>query len=168
MKIQKLFEGAYQSEWGKKKLNAALKYGIPFNIPHKLRIEHIQPGHAKVSIPYIKKNMNHLKGVHACCLATCAEFTSGLVMMSSLPVDDYRIIMESIEIKYHYQAKMDCIAEFQVTPETAKSEIKDKLVDNDRVSFTCEVPVHDKEGNHICTGYIKWQIKAWSAVQTKV
>jgi acyl-coenzyme A thioesterase PaaI-like protein len=168
MKIQKLFEAAYQSDWGRKKLNAALKFGIPFNIPHKFKIEHIQPGHAKVSIPYIRKNLNHLKGIHACCLATCAEFTTGLVMMSSLPVDDYRIIMESIEVKYHFQAKMACAGEFQVTKEQAKTEITDKLKTADRVSYTCEVPIHDTDGNLVCTGFIKWQIKAWSAVRTAV
>jgi len=168
MKIQKLFKAAYTSDWGRKKLNTALRYGIPFNIPHKFKIEHIQPGHAKVRIPYMRKNLNHLKGIHACCLATCAEFVSGLVMMSSLPVDDYRIIMETIEVKYHYQAKMACTAEFQVTPEQAKTHITDKLKESDRVSFVCEVPIHDAEGNHVCTGFISWQIKAWTSVKTVV
>lgn len=168
MKIQKLFQAAYQSDWGMRKLNTALKFGIPFNIPHRFKIEHIQPGHAKVSIPYIRKNLNHLKGIHACCLATCAEFTTGLVMMSSLPVDDYRIIMESIEVKYHFQAKMACSGEFKITEEQAKTEITDKLSSSDRVSFVCEIPIHDTDGNLVCTGFIKWQIKAWSAVRTVV
>ena len=168
MKIQRLYEEAYKSNWGLRKLNMALRYGIPFNIPHKLKITELEKGRIKVSAPYIRKNLNHLKGMHACCLATLAEFSTGVVMLGILEADQYRIIMESIEIKYHYQGKSECVASFEIDEATVENAIRVPVKKEGVVYHRCEVPVHDKEGNLICTGFINWQIKDWTKVRTKV
>lgn len=167
MNIQTLFVKAFESSRGLKKLNLALAIGIPFNRPHKLKITHLKPGEAKVHAPFIRKNMNHIKGMHACCLATLAEFTSGLVMLGSVQSDKYRLIMESIEVKYFFQGKSGCTASYELDSDTLKSQIIEPLTSGQIVFYKCEVPVHDADGNHVCTGFINWQIKSWDKVKTK-
>ena len=39
---------------------------------------------------------------------------------------------------------------------------------SEKVLVDCEVKIHDKEGNHISTGSVKWQIKSWKKVKTKI
>lgn len=112
--------------------------------------------------------MNHIRGIHACGLATAAEFTSGLVLLMHLNAKDYRLIMESIEVKYHYQAKMQAFAKFKMSAEEVSDKILKPLQTEERVYVRCEIPVHDEEGNHLCTGYTNWQIKEWAKVKTKV
>ena len=114
-----------------------------------------------------KVNKNHLNGVHACGLATCAEFCSGLLLLYKLGFKNYRLIMESLEIKFHYQAKSDVTAKFELTNEMV-SEIKSAL-ENEGVTYKkCEVKLHDKEQNHVATCTTNWQIKDWKKVKTKV
>ncbi len=166
--MSKIFDEAKKSSWGLKKMNFIFQRGIPFNKPHKLNVEKMEQGYVKVDIPYIKKNMNHLKGIHACCIATGAEYTSGLVLMSCLKSEDYRIIMESIEVKYHYQAKMACYAEYRLYDEQIEKEIVSPLQNEESVFFSCQVKVFDTDKNHVATGFINWQIKKWGAVKTKL
>ena len=80
---------------------------------------------------------------------------------------DYRIIMESLEIKFHYQAKSDVTASYEFT-DVELAEIKSKLKDESIAYKKCEVKLHDKEGNHIATCTTNWQIKDWKKVKTKV
>lgn len=157
-----------ESKGALRKLNFILARGIPFNLPHRFKIEELAPGKAVVSAPFIRKNKNHLKGIHAMCIGTCTEYCSGLVMLSSLDARKYRLIMERVEIDYHYQAKMAIAARFEVSSERLENEIIVPLKTQDRVSFVCEVKVHDTANNHISTGRVKWQIKAWDSVKTKV
>ena len=137
MNVQNLFVKAFESPRGLKKLNLALAIGIPFNRPHKLKITHLKPGEAKVHAPFIRKNMNHIKGMHACCLATLAEFTSGLVMLGSVQSDKYRLIMESIEVKYFFQGKSGRTASFEMDQNTLKTQIIAPLKEGEIVYYKC-------------------------------
>lgn len=149
-------------------LNRALQYTIPFNKPHGIVVSKITEDGIESRIPYKRKNQNHIKGVHACGLATVAEFTSGLVLLSKLGVKDYRLIMESIEVKYHYQAKSAATARFTLDAERVKNEITGPLQSEDAVYIRCEIPVHDEADNLLCTAYTNWQIKSWKKVKTKL
>lgn len=168
MNISKLIESARKSSWGLWKFNFILQRGIPFNRPHNIRITEIGGDYIVSSIPYIRKNLNHIKGIHACGLATAAEFTSGLVLLMHLNAKEYRLIMESIEVKYHYQAKMQAFAKYSISRQEVERTILIPLKTEESVYVRCEIPVHDKEGNHLCTGYTNWQIKKWTKVKTKV
>lgn len=166
--LNKLFLEAQSSAWGMRKLNFVLHKGIPFNAPHKIKITKLANREATVSVPYIRKNMNHLKGIHACCLATAAEYTTGLVMLNALDPKKYRLIMESIEVKYFYQAKGPVEAVFKIDQQEFDSAIFEPLDRDGVVLYRCDILIHDEKKNHICTGTINWQIKLWSKVKTKV
>ena len=140
---------------------------IPFNRPHKLKVIKLNDNLVEVEIPYRKKNLNHLKGIHACALATGAEYCSGLMLLSRLGTEKYRLIMESLDVKYHYQAKSTCFARFELNESILKENILTPLERDGKVFFQCEIAVNDEEENSICTVRTNWQIKSWEKVKTK-
>jgi len=166
--LEKYLERARHSRFWMWVLNNGLQRLIPFNAPHNIRITEISDRGVKATIPYKRKNLNHIRGVHACGLATVAEFTSGLVLLRNLNPADYRLIMESIEVKYHFQAKTDATAAFEITEARVLNEIVNPLKTDDAVYVRCEIPVSDTAANLLCTVYTNWQIKKWSKVKTKL
>ena len=165
--LSKYLDAAQSSKWALRKLNFILGMGIPFNKPHGIKITKVEPNTVVTTIPLKRKNKNHINGIHACGLATTAEFCSGLVLLRMLNPKDYRLIMQKIEVEYHYQAKHTCHARFEMNAEVFKTEILQPL-ENDGVAFyTCEIPVHDVKGNLVCTAYTRWQIKSWKDVKTR-
>ena len=150
------------------KLNFILQRGIPFNRKHNIRVVELTEDRISAHIPYANKNLNHIKGIHACGLATVAEFCSGLTLLNKLGSKKYRLIMSTLRVEYHYQAKQGATASYSISDEQLKKMILDPLNSNDAVQLECEVPVHDDEKNHLCTAFITWQIKSWDKVKTKV
>lgn len=140
---------------------------IPFNQPHGLKVIQLDPEATIVQIPYKKKNLNHLKGLHACVLATAAEYCSGLVLFQYLDPKKYRLIMESIDVQYHYQAKMEATAKFGLQKEEVESSLIQVLASGDPAFFVCQIEVHDIAENHICTVRSNWQMKSWKQVRTQ-
>ncbi|MFN8154010.1 MAG: DUF4442 domain-containing protein [Bacteroidia bacterium] len=147
-------------------LNRALWRMIPFNGPHKFRITGISSDNIELTIPYIRKNLNHIRGIHACALATACEYVSGLSLTRSFNPDQYRIILKTIQMDYHYQGKMNLYSRFGIETATIET-LKQSLQQEDAVFHTFDVNIHDTENNHICTGHITWQIKPWSKAKVK-
>lgn len=149
-------------------LNKGLHKKIPFNKPHQLWITNLGDESVYIKIPYIRSNKNHIKGLHACVLATAGEYASGLLLLSRLGVKDYRIIMESLEAKYHYQGKGECIAIYKLLGEKLKNEIILPLQEKESIYFKCETEIYDLSKNHVATIYTNWQIKGWDKVKTQL
>lgn len=163
-----LIERAKTSSLYLRFLNWGLYRMIPFNAPHGFEIAEIKDWEVKTVLPYIRKNLNHINGIHACALATVSEFTSGLMLITKLPSSKYRLILQRLEMEYHYQGKMRSFGTFKISPEWLKENVFTPLQTQDAVVVPCEVHIHDRKGNHISTGKVFWQIKEWSKVKTKV
>jgi hypothetical protein len=148
-------------------LNFSLDRMIPFNKPHGFRVIEVGDYHLKTLIPYRKKNFNHIRGLHACALATISEFTTGFLLVAKLDGKKYRLIMQKLEMDYHYQGKMDAVAEFSISEDWLNSKIYTPLKAGEAVVVNCEVKIHDVKGNHLTTGHVYWQIKDWNKVKTK-
>lgn len=168
MNFEKHIEAARKSKFGLRKLNWGLFYIIPFNRPHGIKVVEIQPNLVITEIPYKRKNLNHIKGVHACGLATCAEFASGLLLLTKLGSKKYRLIMESLEMKYHYQAKTRITARFEISDEWMDQHIFQPLETEDLTYVKCQIELYDEQANHVATGFTNWQIKNWDKVKTKI
>lgn len=168
MNFEQLFEQAKKSRFGRWKLNFLLQRYIPFNHPHDLKVKELSDWEIKVAIPYKRKNLNHLKGLHACVLATASEFSSGLLLLYRLGFKDYRIIMKSFEVEFHYQGKTAAIASFSIDETKFENEIRKPLLENGEVFTVCEIHCHDLEGNLLCTAKTNWQLKTWNKVKTKL
>lgn len=162
-----LIEKAKSSKRHLKLLNFALARKIPFNKPHGFEVVELGDRSVKVLIPYRKRNFNHIRGLHACALATISEYSTGMVLLNTLNPKEYRIIMQRMEMDYHYQGKIDAYAYFEATEAWLQTEVLEPLKSRESVVVKCEVKIHDAQGNHLTTGNIYWQVKNWSRVKTK-
>ncbi|HTJ51545.1 MAG TPA: DUF4442 domain-containing protein [Cyclobacteriaceae bacterium] len=163
-----VLQKAKSSAFYLKVLNWSLNRMIPFNKPHGFKIMEIGDYKLKTLIPYRKSNFNHIRGLHACSLATISEFTTGFLLVSKLDSKKYRLIMQRLEMDYHYQGKMDATAEFEISEAWMQATIYTPLQSSESVVAICEVRIHDIKGNHLTTGKVYWQIKDWAKVKTKV
>lgn len=167
MDTKKIVERAKTSKFYMWLLNVGLNRMIPFNKPHGFKIEEIKDDYIKTSLPYKRRNFNHIRGLHACALATLSEFTTGFLMVSRLDPKKYRIILKTLEMDYHYQGKMKAYGTFNLTDDWLNDQIYKPLETNEAVVVICEIKIHDEEGNHLTTGQVHWQVKSWSKVRTK-
>jgi hypothetical protein len=163
-----IIEKAKHSGFYLKLLNWGLNRMIPFNKPHNFTIVEIGDFKLKTKIPYKRSNFNHIRGLHACALATISEFTTGFLLISKLDAKKYRLIMQRLEMDYHYQGKQDAFAEFTISNEWLEQSIYNPLKTQDAIVIVCEVKIHDAAGNHLTTGKVFWQVKDWTKVKTKI
>ena len=147
-------------------LNWVLHRAIPFNAPHNFEIIKITNEELTVKMPYIRKNKNHINGLHACGLATLCEYACGLQLMNATDISQYRIIMKSLQMDYHFQGKTDVFATFNLSKKWVEVNVKPDLETAEGIFRTFEVKVFDTKQNHICTAKINWQIKLWSKVKS--
>jgi len=170
MKIDsaKIIQKAKTSSFWLWVLNNSLDRMIPFNKPHGFKVVEITDTAIKTLIPYKRRNFNHIRGLHACGLATISEFTTGLSLIRRLDASKYRIIMQRFEMDYHFQGKMNAYAVFDISDEWMEKEIYEPLKQMDAVVIPCEIKIHDEKNNHLTTGKVFWQVKSWEKVRTKV
>lgn len=167
-RLQALIQKARHSAFYLWVLNRILLRTVPFNKPHNIRVTSIGEGELSMEVRNSKNNRNHISGIHACLLATMCEYVSGLSLLLHFSPKEYRIILKNIHMTYHYQAKTDVYVNFRITKEQIEKEIIGPLKTQEAVFREFPVEVYDKERNHICTGLINWQIKAWKNVKAKV
>lgn len=163
----KILEKAKHSSFYLRLLNWSLNRMIPFNKPHGFKIIELEDYRLKALMPYRRSNFNHIRGLHACGLATISEFTTGFLLLSVLGMKKYRIIMQRLEMNYHYQGKMAATAEFVISKEWIEEKIVKPLQSQEAVVVPCEIKIHDEKGNHLTTGLVYWQFKDWTKVKTK-
>jgi len=168
MNVSRIADKAKSSGVYLRMINIVINRIVPFNKPHHFKILEISDNHLKTLVPYRKSNFNHIKGIHACALATLSEFTTGFLLLTKLDSKKYRLIMHSLSMDYHYQAKMDAYATFFISKEWLEELIYKPLDTGEKVLVDCTVEIYDKESNHISSGLVKWQIKSWEQVKTKV
>lgn len=167
MNLPLLLEKARTSGVWRWRLNFLLPWAIPFNAPHGFKV-HPLPTGISVRIPYRRSNRNHIKGIHACAIATASEMCSGLSVMEKLDPKQYRLIMRTLHMQYHYQAKQPATAKCIPTAEEIAERVVRPLASRDAVDYSSTVEVHDDTGNHLATATVTWQVKLWSKVRTKV
>lgn len=165
---QKLVSQAKNSTFYKWVLNQGLLFKIPFNRPHGLKITRISEEGMEVMLPYKRKNFNHIKGMHACALATTSEYIAGLVLLRKLGTTKYRLIMESMHIKYLAQAKSDVTATFELTDKQVEEMVIQPLKNQESVMVEFTTTTMDNQGRKISEALTRWQIKPWEKVRTKI
>ncbi len=164
----KITEKARTSNFYRWLLNKGLHRMIPFNKPHGFWIEELQERQIRIRLPYRRVNMNHIRGLHACALATLSEYATGFLLISNLDPGKFRLILKRLEIDYHYQAKSDAFAEFGFEDKWFHEMITVPLASSDSVTVSCPVKISDISGNHLTSAVVVWQIKPWSRVKTKL
>lgn len=148
-------------------LNLVVQHIVPFNKPHAIKIKTIGNNFVETTISYSKKNFNHVKGIHACAIATIGEFSAGLTLMCQFSPRAYRIILSRLEIDYLYQAKKPLIAKAILT-EADNNNILQTLSSQEKTSQTLITEIIDTDQQKIAFVKSTWQIKDWKKVKTKV
>ncbi len=169
MKIYyKLLKLASASTFYRLLLNQILWLRIPFNKPHGIKITQVLDAGFEVRLPYRRNNLNHLKGIHACALATTSEYVAGLTLIRFLDPSKYRLILESLQIRYVYQAKSPVKCRFELDDTFVRREIMEPLSNQDSVFVDLKTRITDESNQLICETTTRWQIKSWDKVKTKV
>lgn len=148
-------------------LNVFFKKALPFNSPHGIRIVEMSSALVRVSLPDRRRNKNHLKGMHACAMATACEFTSGLAVLERFNMEDYRLIMHRLEMDYHRRPSQGACESRAAIPQALEQEIRDELSSSkDRASrFSMVSELFDSEGQLVATATVHWHVKPWDAVK---
>ena len=168
MNLPILLANARTSSFSRWWANFLLPWLIPFNRPHGFKVIPMKTGGISVRIPYWRINHNHIRGIHACALATAAEMCSGLSVLERLDPKEYRMIMRTLRMDYHYQAKKVTTAVCVPIPKEIEEKVVEPLRTSDAVDYTSAVELHDVAGNHVATGTVTWQVKPWNKVRTKL
>jgi acyl-coenzyme A thioesterase PaaI-like protein len=146
-------------------LNHLLWRLIPFNRSHRVFIQSITDTQVRIRLPYRRSNQNHLKGMHACALATLCEYACGIGLMTRIDPKQYRIILKEIKMDYVAQGKTDVFAQFELNDLILEKEIYIPLHSKGSLLKQFSVTGYDTFGKTICKGEITWQLKSWTQVK---
>ncbi len=149
-------------------LNRVLSWTIPFNRPHGFKLLEIGEHVIRTTASCRRSNQNHVRGIHACAIATVAEFSAGFLLLTKLDPKRYRLIMSRIEVEYLYQAKERIFSESSLAPEVLAEAVYKPLQEKGAVAITLKSDVKDFSGNEIAVASTCWQIKRWDQVRTKL
>lgn len=166
-KLFNLIQKAQTSKIALWLLNYVMNQAVPFNKPHRFKVISVTPDCAQTFAPYHKKNFNHVRGIHACSIATVGELAAGLILMANFSPKEYRVIMSRIEIDYHYQAKKDIVATAKLNT-ADKEDILQALTKDNKTTQMVITKINDKDNTPIATVKTTWQIKKWGDVKTKL
>ena len=166
-KLQLYYRKARNSTFFRWLFNRVLWRTVPFNHPHRLKVTQFEEEVLTIEAPYKKANRNHVKGIHACLLATLCEYAVGLSLMLRINPEQYRLLLKSIRMTYHYQARTKVQVRWGISDEELAT-IVEVLKREEALTKTFIAKVYDDSGNHICTGEVEWQLKAWNKVTTPV
>ena len=131
---------------------------IPFNRPHRLGVVKISEEECQVSLPWRRRNLNHLQTMHACALATAAEYASGLCVLSALGIENKRLIMSDLAMTYRRRAESACLAT-ALLPQGDLELLKGELEREGRGSFVLHSTVRDAKGEVVADAEITWHVK---------
>lgn len=168
MNLQQLIQKAEHSGFYLRILNFILWRKIPFNAAHRFRITDIGEGKIEILIPYRKSNLNHIKSIHACALATASEYATGFCLTTMLPEGEYRLILKSLSSEYFYQGKKDVSVRFEMDKNNFIKFLEEIPADTGAAFLKLEAKAFDTDKNHISTSHVEWQLKKWAHVKTKV
>lgn len=132
---------------------------IPFNRPHRLRVQRLSEEECVVVLPRRRRNLNHLGTLHACALATAAEYASGLTVLSVLGTGGVRLIMSNLNMTYVRRAESECKAHAVMGEET-RTELQSALRQDGRASLVLRSRVVDSDGEVVANAEITWHVKA--------
>ncbi|MBD66150.1 MAG: hypothetical protein CME62_13140 [Halobacteriovoraceae bacterium] len=147
-------------------LEQVLNFGIPFNTPHKFKFNEMSEQKTRLELPFIRKNKNHLGGIHACAIATLGEYTAGLSLIKFMGISRYRLIMSHLEVDYYKQARGKVWGEIQIESslfQNSHAELNEK----DRVEIELATHILNEENEIIALVKTKWQLKNWQKVTFK-
>lgn len=140
---------------------------VPFNRPHGIRLAEVSEDRVSVVLPWRRANLNHLGGMHACAMATAAEYSSGLLLLRKIDPSELRLIMRSIAVDYSKQGRGASVASSELSGERFEKEVLAPISESGLADVVLESKVVDRSGNELCTARVAWQLKRWDRVRAR-
>ena len=141
-------------------LDRLMRVALPFNRPHRIRVDAVSEEMVSVVLPDRKSNRNHLGGMHACAIATALEFSSGASILLAVGMQNYRIIMARLEIDYMAKPKGNCVAKAnRNTPDVLG--LTGVLEAEGVARIVQRSSLYDASGEHCAEAAVHWHLKAW-------
>ena len=137
---------------------------VPFNRPHRLKILQLSGGSCTVELPKRRRNLNHLGTMHACAMATAAEYASGLCLLHAFGIEDVRLIMSHMEVSYTRRAQTSCTARAGCSAEDVEA-LRKVIQKEGRAPLTLTSVVCDAEGQEVARAEIQWHLKGLGATK---
>ena len=135
---------------------------IPFNRPHRLTIHSLGAFEAEVRLPFLRRNKNHLGTMHACAMATAAEYASGLCVLRVVGMEGHRLVMAEMNVQYTRRAEGTCIAKAGIGPGEREALMRE-LDANGKHSFALVSRVTDPSGATVAEATVHWHVKRLDA-----
>ena len=159
-----------QAAWLQRQLDAAkggktglmsrlMQEVIPFNRPHRLSVLSLNDLRCEVALPFRRRNLNHVGTMHACALATAAEYASGLCVLSAFGVGHVRLVMANMQISYLRRGDSRCVASAELPSKTLE-HVQGQLKDHGRCAFDLRSVVRDAADEVVAEAQITWHLKA--------
>lgn len=157
--MKQIFEKARRSSWGLFLLNQAFFWKLPFNRPHGIRIIEVEEVGLTAVLPFRRNNLNHLGTLHACALATLAEFTAGTELWRRLEQKGFRLVMQSLHMTYTAKATETVFAQFGAQMSKEETEaLERQLQEKQKASYEAIVVVRTKDGKEVAVGTSQWYL----------
>ena len=163
--IDKLFLSS-ENSLTLKTLEKLFNVSIPFNGPHKFKFIELSQNRSRIKLPLIRKNKNHLGGMHACAIATLGEYPAGLALIKCFGSTSYRIVLKKIAVDYIKQGNTDLtgVVDF---PKDEKERIKKELNENQKSDILVVTNILNAKEEVVAKVETTWQLKDWNAVSFK-
>ncbi len=157
--MKNIFEKARTSSWGLFLLNQAFFWKLPFNRPHGIRIVSVDETGLTAMLPFRRNNLNHLGTLHACALATLAEFTAGTELWRRLEQKGFRLVLQSLHMTYTAKATEKVYARFgDKLDKNTTQALLHQLKEHQKATFEAQVVLQTKDGKELAIGTSQWYL----------
>ena len=144
--------------WGSRLLQEV----IPFNRPHRLTVHVLGEFEAEVRLPFLRRNKNHLGTMHACAMATAAEYASGLCVLRVIGMEGYRLVMSEMNVQYTRRAEGACTAKACIDLEEREALMRG-LEAEGKHGIVLVSKVVDYSGTLVAEARVHWHVKRLDA-----
>lgn len=127
--------------------NLFLRWFNPYSGSIRAHVVELRPGYARIELQDRRRIRNHLNSIHALALTNLGELTSGLALLSGLPIN-CRGIPTKISTEYFKKARGKLVAE-------SNSGLPDVKKDIEHEVFT---DILDQQGDVVARTVVNWQL----------